>query len=827
MKNLYLHICLTLIFLSSILAVFSQDVNTLKFNSEQPLLFTPKSHDPNFLKSAKLSTRSFYQRKSDWQHIIDSTWGPGYPYAEKLQMFNDFAKKMHDYSDYLNSPELNFDSLCNHYRSKINESTSRGGFAAIMSHFAYAFQDMHTWANDSTVVFSTLNPGVPVLLLGNMQSTQHFGANTTVLPDSTTLVLRVIPNHPLNLEPGDIVLGYEGIPWKRLVKELLEAGVPLTGRVGGCKTAYTYQSLMGAELNWHMFNTIDILKYSTGDTLHLSVLPLLKLNLPPISNNEQMPIPNIPFPKIAPYGYPVLPDTVVTYGILENTNIGYIFLALEIPSETSNMQFFNAVNALKNTDALVIDMRWNGGGYANFEKAFPILFNESQTTLQYAKRCNTDSFELCPITEDLSEMKINGSNPDFYDRPIAVLLGPSCFSWGDITAQRLRYHPMVKFFGASSNGSFGYQYHISKPGWYIEYSVADAFHVSGPGIYLNKKEFPIDYPVWFNKDDVAKGIDPIVEKSLQWIKNLTYGKNVRTDKWLYIPGKDTVKVQANIENPNDHQVSARLIFESLDGIIIDSTEMSKVNVNEDSIWQGKWKLPENQEKTYWISLKVKNLTDGTSFNTKHATRITTVPLLVDNLLCTSKSTTKFTFQAYLKNAGKSTQINSITLNVTSNDACVKGISPQKIYGTYLKAGQIAKMTPFNVSYDAATYPGYINLKLTISSDGWPYWVKDTTITMPTGINPGLSLPLANCLDQNYPNPFNSNTTIGWQLAHSSKATIKVFDLVGREVAIPVDEQRPAGKYETKFNAATIPKGVYFYQLKAGEFVQTRKMILMK
>ncbi len=81
--------------------------------------------------------------------------------------------------------------------------------------------------------------------------------------------------------------------------------------------------------------------------------------------------------------------------------------------------------------------------------------------------------------------------------------------------------------------------------------------------------------------------------------------------------------------------------------------------------------------------------------------------------------------------------------------------------------------------------------------------------------------------QNFPNPFNSATTISWQLANKSKTTLKIFDLVGREVATLVDEHRPSGKYETQFNAAMLPKGVYFYQLKAGEYSQTRKLIVIK
>jgi len=58
-------------------------------------------------------------------------------------------------------------------------------------------------------------------------------------------------------------------------------------------------------------------------------------------------------------------------------------------------------------------------------------------------------------------------------------------------------------------------------------------------------------------------------------------------------------------------------------------------------------------------------------------------------------------------------------------------------------------------------------------------------------------------------------------------TIKIFDVLGNEIATLIDEYKPAGKYEIEFNAANLPSGVYFYQLKAGEFIQTKKMILIK
>jgi hypothetical protein len=83
------------------------------------------------------------------------------------------------------------------------------------------------------------------------------------------------------------------------------------------------------------------------------------------------------------------------------------------------------------------------------------------------------------------------------------------------------------------------------------------------------------------------------------------------------------------------------------------------------------------------------------------------------------------------------------------------------------------------------------------------------------------------LYQNYPNPFNSTTTIRFTIPHSLHVTLKVYDILGKEIATLVDEEKNPGSYEVKFDASNLPSGVYFYKIRAGEFNQTKKMILMK
>ena len=83
------------------------------------------------------------------------------------------------------------------------------------------------------------------------------------------------------------------------------------------------------------------------------------------------------------------------------------------------------------------------------------------------------------------------------------------------------------------------------------------------------------------------------------------------------------------------------------------------------------------------------------------------------------------------------------------------------------------------------------------------------------------------LNQNYPNPFNPSTKISWQSPVSGWQTLKVYDVLGNEVATLVNEYRNAGSYEVNFNASKLSSGVYFYQLKTGDFIQIKKMILLK
>ena len=83
------------------------------------------------------------------------------------------------------------------------------------------------------------------------------------------------------------------------------------------------------------------------------------------------------------------------------------------------------------------------------------------------------------------------------------------------------------------------------------------------------------------------------------------------------------------------------------------------------------------------------------------------------------------------------------------------------------------------------------------------------------------------LYQNYPNPFNPSTKITFRISDFGLISLKIYDVLGREVTTLVNEEKPAGTFEVTWNAVNVPSGVYFYQLKAGSYTATKKLLLLK
>jgi hypothetical protein len=142
----------------------------------------------------------------------------------------------------------------------------------------------------------------------------------------------------------------------------------------------------------------------------------------------------------------------------------------------------------------------------------------------------------------------------------------------------------------------------------------------------------------------------------------------------------------------------------------------------------------------------------------------------------------------------------------------------------------------NIDYTTNDIPDVAIIKFTIDSSLTSYklhqgskWYIDSLFFGPlSDVDDKQSdIPNTYCLYQNYPNPFNPTTTIKYQILQLSFVTLKVYDVLGNEVATLLNEEKQAGTYEVEFTAVGLPSGVYFYKLQAGGFIETKQMSLIK
>ena len=134
---------------------------------------------------------------------------------------------------------------------------------------------------------------------------------------------------------------------------------------------------------------------------------------------------------------------------------------------------------------------------------------------------------------------------------------------------------------------------------------------------------------------------------------------------------------------------------------------------------------------------------------------------------------------------------------------------------------VTNLTHFDFMQSGMIVYGYA-----VSSNGNVIKLTDT-LNILTGINSNNNVPVSFSLEQNYPNPFNPSTLIKYSLSENTSVRLSVYDVLGREVAVLVNEFKTSGSYEVSFSGDDLSTGVYYYRLDAGTFVETKKMLMIK
>ncbi len=162
------------------------------------------------------------------------------------------------------------------------------------------------------------------------------------------------------------------------------------------------------------------------------------------------------------------------------------------------------------------------------------------------------------------------------------------------------------------------------------------------------------------------------------------------------------------------------------------------------------------------------------------------------------------------------------VEITMNNASIYFINPSGGSGDY----HLHVTSPAVDAGSGDNAPGLDKDGITRpQGNGWDLGAYEYSIS--SSVSTSEQTPNEFALFQNYPNPFNPTTRIRYEVSNMQFVTLKVFDVLGNEVATLFDEEKPAGKYETKFDASNLSSGVYFYTLYSTYFTQTKKLVLIK
>jgi hypothetical protein len=386
----------------------------------------------------------------------------------------------------------------------------------------------------------------------------------------------------------------------------------------------------------------------------------------------------------------------------------------------------------------------------------------------------------------------------------------------------------------SDHASF-WEKDFSAVGFEEEYNDFNPYYHTGND---NLNHFNFDY--FFNMSKISIGTLTFLDNNGLEQGNLNSPISSLDRNYVKL-GVDSVLFRIAFPEYNSNSnFIAHLLYSNVYGPVIDSVALFDDGLHGDSLSGdgifGAYIPPQSTEDFFIPTVStIDQNTNKYHCITQWIPFTTVGPVSVGSTSFTKQGTSNnYKVTITLKNESANKTIEYTQLKLKCLDSWVNNVSPEiKELGNILHDEK--KTIDFSITSSDSLPHLELNTEIEILSYGYTYWKYSKQII--TGIDEELYKPLSFNLDQNYPNPFNPTTTIKYSIPKQSYITIKVYDILGREIETLVNEEKPAGSYEINWNASKLSSGVsakggyasgvYFYQLKAGEYIQTKKMILLK
>ena len=301
-----------------------------------------------------------------------------------------------------------------------------------------------------------------------------------------------------------------------------------------------------------------------------------------------------------------------------------------------------------------------------------------------------------------------------------------------------------------------------------------------------------------------------------------------------IPGTDVLTINVSVTDPQGLDILAEI--ESPDMTPLDSLQLFDDGAHNDgaagdSVFGNDWPVPAVEERDYSVDLLV-TLGDTFSFQVHNVGLFTTIGPVVyeSSTILINTGATAF-FNMTLRNEGLTATAPLILGQISTTDSCITEFNADASSFGDILAGESA-MSKGNYSVDLnqnCVGDEIIEFTLDMLSNGHVFWTDSfsTQLVVVAITDEEAFVPDEYSLAQNYPNPFNPLTKIEYALPRTGEVFLMIYGLRGEEVARLIDGRQQAGYHHVMWDASNMASGIYFYSLQAGDFVQTRKMVLLK
>lgn len=327
--------------------------------------------------------------------------------------------------------------------------------------------------------------------------------------------------------------------------------------------------------------------------------------------------------------------------------------------------------------------------------------------------------------------------------------------------------------------------------------------------------------------------EPTLRSLIDIFCEAPYANNVNLSTGFLQMGLDTLVITSVMKNLGNHNIELYAMLESFDGALNDSLMLFDDGMHNDGAagdnLYGNSLLAPNLLQEFTVGLKTVDLDYNEYVVFEDLSRFTTIgPVVLEAFNRTTGFGSNLYYYITLRNTGSVTTAENVMARLIVNDPYITNIiGNDQSFGdidagqTSVSSGKYA-LVPSNLPHTHT-----INFTVEIYGNGNLYWTDSSSIVV--GItNEDENIPKVFALKQNFPNPFNPSTTIEFSIPKAEFVELKIFDISGKEFQTLVSDNMSAGTYQYDWQATDhVASGIYYYVIKAGEFSDTKKLVLLK